>query len=68
MMVVGCGLCVLVHWIGNHDHALTPSPSPTGRGRGESTLFLHTLRQNHTVKAPRPRTGEGLGVRGSDTG
>ncbi len=39
----GFWLCVMVHWIGNEEHALTPSPSPTERGRGGADRFLSRI-------------------------
>ncbi len=45
-----------------------PAPSPTERGRGGASVFTKELGVNHGVKAPRPRHGRGVGVRGADNG
>ncbi len=35
-MAFGYGLCVLVHWIDNKEHALTPAPRPLDAGEGST--------------------------------
>ncbi len=43
-------------------NSLTPQPPrPLHVGEGDSTVFYEGIGENHGVKAPRPRTGEGLG-------
>lgn len=42
----------------------TLAPAPTKRGRGGAPFFANALPKNHSVKAPRPLDGRGVGGEG----